>query len=52
VNDEIERMWKWSWHIVRYYPGFCLKGLRKTTKKSFFVLGRSRVQISAGDRIL
>jgi hypothetical protein len=19
VNDELERMWKWSWHNLRYY---------------------------------
>jgi hypothetical protein len=23
---------KWSWHNLRYYPGICLEGLRKTTR--------------------
>jgi hypothetical protein len=31
--NEMERMWKEkSWHNLRYYPGICLEGLRKTTK--------------------
>jgi hypothetical protein len=33
MNDELERIWKASAVAnLRYYPGICLEGLRKTTK--------------------
>jgi hypothetical protein len=33
VNDELEGIWKVrSWPNLRYYPGICLEGSRKTTK--------------------
>ena len=32
VNNELERLWKeQSWNNLRYYPGICLGGFRKTT---------------------
>lgn len=34
---------KWSWPNIRYYPGICLDGLRKSTKTS------TKVSISAWD---
>jgi hypothetical protein len=35
MNNELERIWKGgSWRNLRYYPGICLEGLRKTTKTS------------------
>jgi len=30
---------KWSWPNLRYYPGICLEGLRKTTKNSVRIAG-------------
>jgi hypothetical protein len=33
MNDELEGCErKWLWPNLRYYPGICLKGLRKTMK--------------------
>jgi hypothetical protein len=33
VNDELERIWNEAvWSNLTYYPGICLKELRKTTK--------------------
>jgi len=32
MNDKLEKMWKWSWSILKYYPSICLEGLQKTTK--------------------
>jgi hypothetical protein len=33
MDDELIRMWKnVTWPNLRYYPGICLEGLRKTTQ--------------------
>jgi hypothetical protein len=32
VDEELERMWKWSWPNLRHYHGIYLEGLRETTK--------------------
>jgi hypothetical protein len=33
MNNELERIWKEAaWPNLIYYPGFCLKELRYTTK--------------------
>jgi len=32
TNDELGRMWEWTWPILRYSTSTCLEGLRKTTK--------------------
>jgi hypothetical protein len=33
VNNELERKWEaMMWLYFRYYPGICLKKLRKTVK--------------------
>jgi hypothetical protein len=32
MNDELGRIWKWPWSVLRYYPRICLGGLKKTTK--------------------
>jgi hypothetical protein len=29
MNGELERMWKWLWLNLRYYPGVCMEVLRK-----------------------
>jgi hypothetical protein len=35
VNNELERTWEETVvAYLRYYPGICLEGLRKTTKKT------------------
>jgi hypothetical protein len=34
MHNELERTGKWSWPNLRYYPGMCLEGLRKTTETS------------------
>jgi hypothetical protein len=40
VNNELERMWKEAVVAqLRYYPGICLEGLRKTTKTSVRIAG-------------
>jgi hypothetical protein len=32
MGNEMERIWKWPWPNLRYDPGICMEGLRKTTK--------------------
>jgi hypothetical protein len=32
-NDELERIWKEPWPILKYCFGIHVKGLRKTTRK-------------------
>jgi hypothetical protein len=32
MNDELERMWKWSQTNLWHYPAIYLDGQRKTTK--------------------
>jgi len=29
MNYKLERMWKWSWLIVRYHPNICPEGMSK-----------------------
>lgn len=33
LNNELERIWKWPWPDIRYYPGICLKKWRKAMKE-------------------
>jgi hypothetical protein len=40
---------KWSWPILRYYPGIYLEGLRRTTKKpSISIAGRRGGDLNPG----
>jgi hypothetical protein len=32
LKDELNRMWKSSGYILKYYPSICLERLRKTMK--------------------
>jgi hypothetical protein len=34
MNDKLKKIWKEAvWAYSRYYPGICLEGMGKTTKK-------------------
>jgi hypothetical protein len=32
MNNELEMIQKWLWPNLKYYPGTCLEGPRKTMK--------------------
>jgi hypothetical protein len=42
--NELEKMWKWSWHNLRNYPDICLEGLTKHIKPYVKIAG-IRVEI-------
>jgi hypothetical protein len=35
VNNKLQKIWKWSWPNLMYYPGICLQELRIMIKKNY-----------------
>jgi hypothetical protein len=33
-NDELQKMWKVSWPILRHYTSICLQGLKKSSART------------------
>jgi hypothetical protein len=39
VIEELERTWKRTWPILKYFTGICLERMAKTAEESELVLG-------------